>query len=214
MSLKNPPYLQIALDLVSIDNLKQILAQIPLNKKILFEAGTPLIKKFGISIIDTIREHCLNSYIIADMKTLDVGWLEVSIASEASANAIAISCLASLETIESSMEQGKKCGLDIILDCMNVNDPSKLLNSLSRSPKVILFHRGIDQENKSAHAWDLIQSLKTNYPHSLIAVAGGLDLNTSQQALKNGADIIIVGRAITQAKNITEITNQFLQLLK
>ncbi|MHA1199704.1 MAG: orotidine 5'-phosphate decarboxylase / HUMPS family protein [Candidatus Heimdallarchaeaceae archaeon] len=213
MKLTNSPFLQIALDIVSFENLEQILSQIPQNMKILLEAGTPLIKKFGISIVDKIREYNPNSYVIADMKTLDVGWLEVIIAADAFANAVAISGLASVETIESSLKEGKQRDIDIILDCMNVDNPKKLLDSLSRIPEIILFHRGIDQENNMDHPWEIIQVIKNNYPESLIAVAGGLNLVTSERALNNGADIIVVGRAITQAEDIGAVTENFLQLL-
>jgi len=213
MKLTNSPFLQIALDIVSFENLEQILSQIPQNMKILLEAGTPLIKKFGISIVDKIREYNPNSYVIADMKTLDVGWLEVIIAADAFANAVAISGLASVETIESSLKEGKQRDIDIILDCMNVDNPKKLLDSLSRIPEIILFHRGIDQENNMDHPWAIIQVIKNNYPESLIAVAGGLNLVTSERALNNGADIIVVGRAITQAEDIGAVTENFLQLL-
>jgi len=213
MKLVNPPFLQIALDLVSLNNLKSVLNKISDNSKIILEAGTPLIKKFGISILDVLRETHPNSYIVADMKTLDVGWLEVLIAAEATSNAVAISGLASIETIESSLKEGAKRKQDLILDCMNVANPKKLLESLSRIPEIILFHRGIDQESNLDHPWELIRKLKTSYPSTLIAVAGGLTLETSKRALKNGADIIVVGRAITQAEDITEATNSFLQLL-
>ncbi len=213
MNLEEPPYLQIALDLVSLEDLNRILSRLPVKKEILYEAGTPLIKKFGVSIIEQIRGFCLDSYVIADMKTLDVGWLEVRIAAEASVNAVAISGLASLETIESSLKEGRQKAVDIILDCMNINDPKQLLDSLSRVPEIILFHRGIDQENNIDHPWETIRLIKTSYPKSLIAVAGGLDINASQKALNNGADIIVVGRAITQAKDVEKITGEFLQLL-
>ncbi|MCE7741131.1 MAG: hypothetical protein GOP50_01610 [Candidatus Heimdallarchaeota archaeon] len=214
MKLKNSPFLQVALDIVSIDHLEKVLKQIPKETKVLLEAGTPLIKKFGISIVDKIREYNPNSYVIADMKTLDVGWLEVIIAAEASANAVAISGLASVETIESSLKEGKQRKMDIILDCMNVDNPKGLIDSLSRNPEIILFHRGIDQENNMDHPWEIIQDIKESYPESLIAVAGGLNLVTSQRALNNGADIIIVGRAITQAEDISAVTENFLQLLQ
>lgn len=214
MKLKNSPFLQVALDIVSIDHLEKVLKQIPKETKVLLEAGTPLIKKFGISIVDKIREYNPNSYVIADMKTLDVGWLEVIIAAEASANAVAISGLASVETIESSLKEGKQRDIDIILDCMNVDNPKGLIDSLSRNPEIILFHRGIDQENNVDHPWEIIQDIKASYPESLIAVAGGLNLVTSQRALNNGADIIIVGRAITQAEDISAVTENFLQLLQ
>ncbi|MFW9852132.1 MAG: orotidine 5'-phosphate decarboxylase / HUMPS family protein, partial [Candidatus Thorarchaeota archaeon] len=110
MKLANPPYLQIALDLVKRDELIRILNEIPKSEKILLEAGTPLIKKFGINILNELFSYGEDTYLIADMKTLDVGKLEVQIAAEEKASAVAISGLASMETIEGSIEEGTKRG--------------------------------------------------------------------------------------------------------
>lgn len=213
MKINNPPYLQIALDLVDKTKLERILSKIPVSDKILLEAGTPLIKKFGIDIVKFIREFHPASYTIADMKTLDVGWLEVQIAAEASANAVAISGLAPNETLVSSIEEAEKRRVDILLDCMNVESPSTILENLTKKPEVVLFHRGIDQEGKTDHPWNKIKLIKAKFPESKTAVAGGLNLETSARALNNGADIIIIGRAITQADNIKATINDFLHLL-
>ena len=214
MNLTSPPYLQIALDLVNRDELNHILAEIPHDDKILIEAGTPLIKKFGISIIETILHHHPKSYIIADLKTLDVGWLEVQIAAEKNVAAVTISGLASLETIESSLKEAKEKNVDIILDLMNVNDPFKLLDQLSRKPEILLFHRGIDQEGRAEHPWEIIKTIKENFSKILVAVAGGLDLQSSSEALRCKADIIVIGRTITQGSDVRTAINQFLELLR
>jgi len=211
--LGNPPYLQIALDIVDIDILEHVLEQINFNEKIIFEAGTPLIKKYGVGAIRTIRNYHPNAIVVADMKTLDVGALEVHIAAEADAQLVSISALSSEETIELAIKQAKEENVGIILDMMNVGDPPEVIESLSSFPDVILFHRGIDQEGRREHPWKLIKKIKHDYPSILIAVAGGLNLKSSKKALENGADIIVIGRAITQADNITATVKSFLSLL-
>ena len=213
MKIDTPPYLQIALDLIDKNDLDRVLSQIPESDKILLEAGTPLIKRFGIEIVRRIRYYHTFTYQIADLKTLDVGWLEVQIAAEAGADAVVISGLAPIETLVSSLDEAEKKNVDIILDCMNIENPIEMLKQLEKKPKVILFHRGIDQEGESDHPWELIKSTKVQYPECLIAVAGGLNLETSTRAIDNGADIIIIGRAITQANNIKVAVSKFLQLL-
>jgi bifunctional enzyme Fae/Hps len=214
MKLKNPPYLQIALDLVNKSDLERILESVPESDKILLEAGTPLIKRFGIEIVRQIRYFQTFNYQIADLKTLDVGWLEVQIAAEAGADAVVISGLASVETIISSIEEAERKSIDIILDCMNVENPIEILEKLTSKPRIILYHRSIDSEGIAEHPWDQINITKEKHPECLIAVAGGLNLETSARAIDNGADIIVIGRAITQAGNIKVAINQFLQLLQ
>lgn len=45
----------------------------------------------------------------------------------------------------------------------------------------------------------------------MIAVAGGIRVSNVKNALKAGADIIVVGRAITAAKDVTGAARAFLQ---
>lgn len=48
----------------------------------------------------------------------------------------------------------------------------------------------------------------------LVAVAGGIEPDTAPLALAKGADIIIVGRDITQSKDVERSTRAFLRLMK
>ncbi len=45
--------------------------KIPENDHVIIQAGTPLIKKFGLSVIGEIRKLRPNAFIIADMKILE-----------------------------------------------------------------------------------------------------------------------------------------------
>ena len=49
--LWDPPYLQVALDLVDMKQVARVLQSLPDNDHLIVEAGTPLIKKFGIGVI-------------------------------------------------------------------------------------------------------------------------------------------------------------------
>jgi len=63
--LWRPPYLQIALDNPNIDAVKRVVARVPRNDSILLEAGTPLIKRYGVGVIKELREASRDSFIIA-----------------------------------------------------------------------------------------------------------------------------------------------------
>jgi len=54
--LWDPPYLQVALDLVDMERVRSVLNELPQNDHLVIEAGTPLIKRFGLSIIGEIRK--------------------------------------------------------------------------------------------------------------------------------------------------------------
>jgi bifunctional enzyme Fae/Hps len=61
----------------------------------------------------------------------------------------------------------------------------------------------------------LIKEIKQAFKDQkiLIGVAGGIDPSTTSIALKSGADILIVGRYITQAKDVKRAAREFLNLL-
>ena len=118
--LWSPPYLQVALDLDNESAMERIIADLPDNDRILLEAGTPLVKKFGVGIIGKIRALRPDAFIIADLKTLDVGRVEVKMAADETADAVAISGLGTIESIAKAIHETQKQGIYSILDMMNV----------------------------------------------------------------------------------------------
>ena len=53
--LWNPPYLQVALDLDNLNAMERIIDQLPDRERIIIEAGTPLVKKFGVGVVSKIK---------------------------------------------------------------------------------------------------------------------------------------------------------------
>lgn len=218
--LWRPPYLQIALDIPNLAETKRIVEELPKRDMILLEAGTPLIKRYGVGVIRNIREIWKDAFIIADLKTLDVGKVEVDLAFEETADAVVASGLASKETIDNVIYEAHRLGIYAIVDMMNVKDPVKLLNSLEEMPDVAILHRSIDREitlGEEEGQLELINEIKKEAKKVnkkiLVAVAGGMRPETTKEALESGADIIIVGRYITQSKDIKKSAREFLEFL-
>ncbi len=96
---------------------------------------------------------------------------------------------------------------------LNVDDPVKVIKSLAIKPDVVELHRAIDAEG-SAHAWGNIAALKKAAGGKLlVATAGGIRVNVVKDALKSGADILVVGRAITASKDVHSAAETFLEEL-
>ena len=131
--LWDPPYLQVAMDLVDMGKVAQVLKEVPQNDHVLIEAGTPLIKKFGLGVIGEIRKLRPNAFIIADMKILDTGNLEARMAADATADAVVVSGLAPTSTIEKAIAEARKVGIYSIIDMLNVQNPAKLIAVLLRA---------------------------------------------------------------------------------
>lgn len=211
--LWRPPYLQIAFDVPNVEKTKQIISQVPESDRIIFEVGTPLLKKYGTKVIRDIREVAKDTFIVADLKTLDVGKVEVDLAFEEAADAVVVSGLATKETVDKFVYEAQRLGIYAYVDMMNVADPIEKLKGLEHFPNVIILHRGIDEELTGKPHWELIQEMRQTFKDKkfLVAVAGGLIPETAPDALAKGADIIIVGRYITQSRDVERSVREFLE---
>lgn len=211
--LWRPPYLQISLDIPELERIKKILAQIPGSDRIIIEVGTPLIKRYGTKVITDLKQVAKDMFFVADLKTLDVGKVEVDLAYEETADAVVAAGLAPVETLDSFINEAKRLGIYAVVDMLNVEDPIKKLKMVKEFPDVVIIHRGIDQETGKAIGLDLIQELRQTFKDKkfLIAVAGGIVPETARDALRKGADIIIVGRYVTQSKDIERAVREFLE---
>ena len=83
------------------------------------------------------------------------------------------------------------------------------MKTLKELPDIVELHRGVDEETGGKkHRWECIKDIKalakTKNKKVLVAVAGGIEPTNMQDALKHGADIIVVGRYITQSKDISK----------
>jgi bifunctional enzyme Fae/Hps len=209
--LWDPPYLQVALDIVDMGKLNAVLSALPENDHLIIEAGTPLIKKFGLNVLSDIRKIKPNAFIIADLKILDTGNLEARMAADATADAVVISGLANVPTIEKAIIEAKKVGIYSVIDMLNVQNPVKVIQSLKVKPDIVELHRAIDVE-ETAHAWgDIAAMKKAAGGKLLVATAGGIRVNVVKDALKSGADILVVGRAITASKDVGHAADEFIE---
>lgn len=215
--LWRPPYLQVALDNPNMEMIKQVVASIPKNDSILLEAGTPLIKRYGVGVIRELRDASRDSFIIADLKTMDVGKVEVDMAFDETADAVCCAGVASKETIDEFVYEARRLGVYSFVDMMEVGDPLAKLKGLEKLPDVVILHRAIDVEQKGGEPkWGYIGDIREAFKDKklLIAVAGGIRPDTAKMAINAGADILIVGRYITQSRDVERSVEEFLPCLQ
>ncbi len=212
--LWRPPYLQIALDAPSLEGAKKVIQALPGSDRIILEVGTPLIKRYGTRGINDLRQIAKDKFIIADLKTIDVGKVEVDIAYEDTADAVVAAGLAPPETLDATVHESRRLGIYAVIDMLNVEDVLDKLKSLKDLPNIINLHRGIDQESGRTCGLERIKLIRQAFPNKkyLIAVAGGIVPETAKEALDQGADILIVGRYVTQSKDIERSVRDFLEL--
>ena len=212
--LWRPPYLQISLDNPSLESAKKVIAQIPGSDRIIIEVGTPLIKRYGTRVISDLRKVAKDTFMVADLKTLDVGKVEADIAYEDTADAVVAAGLAPPETLDAFVHEAKRLGIYAVIDMLNVEDVLEKLRSLKDFPDIVILHRGIDQESGRTCGLERIKMMRHAFPNKkfLIAVAGGIVPETAKEALEQGAGILVVGRYVTQSKDIERAVRDFLEL--
>jgi len=202
------PILQLALDLLNKERAIKIAKESVKGGADFIEAGTPLIKSEGMDIIRVLKETFPDKTIVADMKTMDTGAFETEMAAKAGADIVVILGVADDETIIDSVKSARKYGCKIMIDLIGLKDKIKRAVEIEKfGIDFFCMHTGIDEQMKGKTPNKIIKDLikKTKTP---VAVAGGINSETASELVKYGASIIIVGGAITKAKNIKNATEQ------
>ena len=211
-NLKKPPYLEVAFDIPDWRRVEGVIRALPRSDAIIIEAGTPLIRRYGVEVCQKIHQMRPETVVLADMKTLDTGNLEARMAGDATADVIGCSGLAPLKTTEKFIEECQKVGALSLIDMLNVSDPVELLKKLKVKPDIVELHRAIDVEHTEEAKWGNIGEIRKVCNNKvLVGVAGGIRLNKVKEALKSGADILVVGREITAAKDVAGAARAFLK---
>lgn len=209
-------YLQIALN-STLSEAAEIIRTLPQNDRILLEAGTPLIKHYGVEAIRFIKIQRPTSYVVADLKTMDRGETEVRLAQIAGASGAICLGQAPVETINIFIESCKKYGLDSMVDMMNLDQPIKVLRKLKKLPDVVVLHRGVDEETFNRDKpipYIQINKVRASFD-VLISIAGGDTIREVQRAVFNDANIVIVWKEFYQPSGLTgQVAEEFLRVIK
>lgn len=269
-------YLQIALN-SNLEQAKAIINAIPLSRRIIIEAGTPLIKEFGYDAISLLKKwweskaqelieekeekkepksifgvmgkgvrayashtnlpipyfsdtkigtereikikkrEPFSPYIVADLKCMDRGQREARIAAHYGASATTVLGQAPIETINAFVLECEQLGIDAMIDMMNVDYPLQVLQRLNKRPRVVILHRGVDEERKSEKRipFHHIQKIKGAYNDVLVAIAGGDSFREVQRAVFNDCDIVVVWKKFYISTTETaQLAQEFLQEIR
>jgi len=191
--------LQVALDFVELPRAMKVAAAAVAGGADIIEAGTPLIKSEGLDAVRSLRKAFPDKTIVADMKTADAGRIEAEAAAKAGANVMTVLGSASESTIRECVEAGRHYGLEVAVDLLGVGDPVALAGKLGKFGVAwVDVHCAIDRQMQGAEPLALLKEVRAA-TDLVVAVAGGINSETAAAAAKAGADVIIVGGAITKA---------------
>jgi 3-hexulose-6-phosphate synthase/6-phospho-3-hexuloisomerase len=200
--------LQVALDILELKRALQIAQESINGGADWLEVGTPLIKSEGMQAIRSMRARFPDSIIVADMKVADTGTLEVEMASKAGANIVCILADADDSVVAEAVRASRLYGVRIMADLINVKEPiSRACELETMGVDIICAHVGIDQQMIGKNSIELLTELSGNI-HIPLAVAGGIGEASAGDAIRCGADIVIVGGWIVRSADVTNNTKK------
>src|SRR5580704_8605052 len=116
------PIVQISLDLTSAQEALET-AAIAMRAGIdWLEAGTPLILAEGLHGVRALREAFPDTPIVADLKTMDGGYLEAEMMAKAGATHVVVMARAHEETLRCVVKAGHDFGVKVMGDNLGCPD--------------------------------------------------------------------------------------------
>lgn len=179
----------------------------------ILEVGTPLIKSEGLDAVRKLREAFPGVTILADMKTMDAGKIEAEAAANAGANIMTVLGAATESTIRECVEAGKHYGIKVAVDLLGLADPVAFASRAAEwGVDWLDVHCAIDAQMQGEDPLELLRQVRSATELTL-AVAGGINSETAAGAVAAGADVVIVGGAITKSVDPQAATETIRQVL-
>ena len=198
------PIVQISLDLTDIDEALETAALAMRAGVDWLEAGTPLILAEGLHGVRKLREAFPGIPIVADLKTMDGGYLEAEMMAKAGATHVVVMARAHAETIKCVVQAGKDFGANVMGDnmvCESMVDGAKFLEDLGCD--YIIHHIGYDERRGIAASGKRMPSPLDQLREVVAAVnipvqaVGGLSLEQAIQCPQYGAPLVVLGAPLT-----------------
>ena len=195
---------QISLDLIDIPEALATAAMALRAGVDWLEAGTPLIIAEGMNGVRALRNAYPGVPIVADLKTMDGGWLEAEMMAKAGATHVVVMERAHPETIKIMVKAGKDFGVKVMGDNLGSPDmvaSAKRLEDLGCD--YIIHHVGYDERKGIVAAGGRCPSPLDQLREVVAAVkapvqaVGGLSVEQAVRSPEYGAPLVVLGAPLT-----------------
>lgn len=198
------PIVQISLDLTNIDEALETAALAMRAGVDWLEAGTPLILAEGLHGVRKLREAFPGVPIVADLKTMDGGYLEAEMMARAGATHVVVMARAHDETIRCVVKAGRDFGVKVMgdnLGCPDMVDAARWLEDLGCD--YVVHHIGYDERRGIATRGLRMPSPLDQLRDVVGAVSipvqavGGLSIEQAIACPGYGAPLVVLGAPLT-----------------
>ncbi len=194
------PFVQISLDVTDVDE-ALAMAEMALEAGVdWLEAGTPLIISHGMLGVRELHRRFPGTPIVADLKTMDGGYLEAELMAKAGATHVVVMARAHEETLRCVVEAGRDCGLKVMGDnlaCEDVVAAAMRIEALGCD--YVIHHVGYDERRGIRARGMRMPSPLDRLREVVMAVrvpvqaVGGLSIEQAVRTPEFGAPLVVIG---------------------
>ena len=194
------PIVQISLDLTDLREALRT-AAVALRAGVdWLEVGTPLLLSEGLKAVRTLRAVFPEVPIVADLKTMDGGYLETEMMARAGATHVVVMARAHEDTIRRVVQAGRDFGVNVMGDNLACSDKvaaAKKLEALGCD--FVIHHTGFDERGEAQERDDKMPSPLDELAAVVEAVqvpvqaVGGLSIEDAVRACEMGAPLVVIG---------------------
>lgn len=209
------PIIQIAIDVTENEKAAYIAECAVKAGADWLEIGNPLNKFEGVHAINYISSRFPDAYILVDFMILAGAKRYVTAAKDRGATNVTVTALCPDITVREVIAEGKRQGVDVTVDLFNVQD---LVASAKKYEQMgadyIMVHFGVDQkrENPDASPLEGLRAVREAVSTPLSFAV--YDVQEAIQAVKYGADIIVVGEPLISSQTPEEDMRRFITDVK
>ena len=189
------PIVQISLDLTSLAEAIEM-ADVAVAAGVdWLEAGTPLLLAHGLRAVETLRIRFPEVPIVADLKTMDGGYLEAEMMARAGASFVVVMGRAHEATIRRVVDAGRDFNIGVMGDNLAADDRVANARWLQRlGVDVVIHHIGFDERRlvKGLSPLDELDEIVRAVSIPVQAV-GGLSLRQAVDCPRHGAPLVVLG---------------------
>ena len=186
---------QLSLDLIDMDEALETAAVGVEAGVDWLEAGTPLLLAEGLHAVEKLHARFPNHPIVADLKTMDGGYLEAEMMAKAGADFVVVMGRAHEATIRRVIEAGRAFNVGVMGDNLGADDRVECARWLERlGVDIIVHHIGFDERGmiRGLSPLDELDDVVRAVSIPVQAV-GGLSIDQAIECARRGAPLVVVG---------------------
>jgi 3-hexulose-6-phosphate synthase/6-phospho-3-hexuloisomerase len=189
------PVVQLSLDLTSLHEALETAAVGVEAGVDWLEAGTPLLLAHGLRAVEALRARFPDHPIVADLKTMDGGYLEAEMMARAGASLVVVMGRAHEATIRRVVDAGRDFGIKVMGDNLAADDRvacARWMEGLGVD--FIVHHIGFDERAliKGLSPLDELDAVVAAVSIPVQAV-GGLSIAQAIECPRRGAPLVVIG---------------------